>query len=343
VFFAQSTFVLPEILLALFTVLSLRFYLDKKFIYTIIWLTLALFTKESAIVIWGTLTLFRFVDIMKSRDNNILFKLKRMLIFLIPLFFIFIFFLIQKLSFGWFFFPEHISHLSIENFTNRLIGYTSYNYIYMGRNLLTFLGIAGLIILIFKKDSALKNAKKSLYVLTFFIVAYLLFSSLNFYSPRYLLSILPFVLLLFVFFIKQALCKYHFVWSIVIFIAVIGNNIYFTINNRSTDDHTLGYRDMINVQKKMVMYCEDIQIYDQQIYTHFLMANNLKNKDLKYLSGDNNFHKVTNNYTESVDYAIFTSVELDKNVYENVKENSTLLKKYAKKDCWIELYRIEKN
>src|SRR6056297_3584878 len=125
VFFAQSTFLLPEVLLALFTVMSLKSYLEKRYVSTIIWLTLALYTKESAFVIWGVITFVAFIEVYQTSGLNIIDKLKRMSLFLVPLILIFIFFLAQKFIVGWYFFPNHLSYIDFKELFGRLDGYSS--------------------------------------------------------------------------------------------------------------------------------------------------------------------------------------------------------------------------
>ncbi len=343
VYFVQATLFLPEILLALFTVLSLGSFLDKKYTLTLLWLSLALNTKESGIVIWGIITFIRFIEVLQLKNVSILYRIKSCALFLLPLLLNGIFFLIQKLWVGWYFFPEHISYLNVGELFNKLNAYASYLFIFMGRNLLTFLGLLALIWLIIKKDVYLNKKRKVLLILTLFILSYLLFSSLNFYSPRYILSILPFVIMLWVYFIERALHKYHYVLPIIIFSTALINNLNFTLNKRGCDDHSLGYRDLVGVQTKIVNYCEEKDLYSEGIYTHFLMRSNLTNKDLGYLKNDRIFSKVSADVAPSTTYALFSSNELDEQLYESVKSKNVLLKRFEQNGSWTELYKMKKH
>lgn len=342
VFFAQSTFLLPEVLLALFTVLSLKSFIDKKYTFTIIWLTFALYTKESAIVIWGVITFLRSLEIYKTPGLNIIGKIKRIVPFLVPLALIFIFFLFQKLIVGWYFFPEHLSYLNLKEFVGRLSGYSSYLFIFMGRNLLTIFGLLALIWLIIKRDNQLKEKRRPLILLSLFVVAYILFSSANFYSPRYLISILPYVIIIWVYFLVIATRKLPKAFVMLLFTAIVANNFHFTLNKRGGNDHTLGYRDLISVQSEIISYCENLAIYDNIIYTHFLMINNLTNNDIGYLSDEKSiFTNVQNRFIEETEFAIISSNEFDKNIYYIINQKGTLIKRFEQKGCWAELYRIE--
>jgi len=342
VFFAQSTFLLPEILLALFTVLSLQSYLDKKRFLTILWLTLALYTKESAIIIWTTILFFELIETIKIKNKSYILRFINLLYFTLPLILITVFFIAQKIIVGWYFFPEHISHFSFGAFFDRLNGYLSYLFIFIGRNMLTIFGLVALVLLIIRKESILIEKKKVLLILSFYIISYLLFSSLNFYSPRYLLSIMPFTVLIWVYFIKSTI-KYHVAFPVLLLVIVILNNLHFTINKRSGHDHTLGYRDLIHVQTKMISYCENEGIYNREIYTRFLMLHNLTNKDLGYLNKDSIFFNVRNNLTSKTEFAIVCSNELNKFFYDNLRKKGVLIKRYEKNGCWTELYQMRNN
>lgn len=336
VLFAQSTFLLPEILLTLFTILILGAYIEKKYFLTMLLLILALYTKESAIIIWFTIFFFEVIEVIKSKDKNYF----NFIYLLIPPLFVAFFFIAQKLIVGWFFFPEHLAYINLNTFFGKLNGYASYLFIFMGRNLLTLFGLAALIFLLIRRDHALFEKKKVLYIISFFIISYLLFSSFNFYSPRYLLSILPFSIMIWVFLIRSAVRKYNIAITIIIFTIIIINNLYFTINKRGGDDNTLGYRGLIHVQQEMVSYCEEDSLYRKNIYTNFLMINDLTNNDLGYLKSDSTFYNVSSNLTSNTQYAIISSNELDKPIYEEIKEKGKLIKRFEQNGSWTELYQL---
>lgn len=68
-FIAQSSFLLPEVMMALWTVLTLYFYLKEKWMLFIVFASLMLLTKESGIVLLGTIglwTLFENVFLKKE-------------------------------------------------------------------------------------------------------------------------------------------------------------------------------------------------------------------------------------------------------------------------------------
>ncbi len=344
VFFVQSSLLLPEILLALFTLCSVYFYLLKKRILSILFLTLALYTKETAIVIWICIVFFEFLYLIKAPNTSFKHKIVQMSIWLLPILLVSIFFIIQYFQAGWVFFPEHIGFISSSSIFDKLSGYAAYMFIYHGRNLLTIAGIFALMWLWINDKKSIVDIKKPLFLLSFFIFVYLLFLSINFYSPRYVLSILPIIIMLFCYFITQALKQLH--WSLFggILLIVLSHNIYNTLTKGSSNDHTLGYRNIVSVHAAAIHYCEQQQWHNEPIYTHFLMYKNMTMPELGYLLQQKAFTNVTSSFSPNrVKYAIISSVELDNLVYEYLKANAICIKRFEKNKSWAEIYKLNKN
>jgi 4-amino-4-deoxy-L-arabinose transferase-like glycosyltransferase len=342
VFLAQSTFLLPEVLLTLFTVLTFHSYLHGNKMITALWLTLALFTKESGIIIWISIAFFTLLKTIKNiKSISWLDVVKSFSYLLIPISFIAIFFVIQKLRVGWFFFPEHIGYITWKAFFHKLDSRSSYLFIYMGRNLITITGLIALFILIIRKDKELKQKREEIIQILLFSVFYLIFSSINFFTKRYLLPVLPFTITVFIFMIYYAFKKYKLV-LICIFLILMINNLWFTIKIRKGNDDTLGYRDMIFVHKQAVDYCEQNSFYDKTIAAHFLTYKNITDKNLGYLTGDKAFEKVSTSIDSTTDLVIISSVDHDKIWYEKIKEyNGTLIKRFERKNCWTEIQKLK--
>lgn len=114
-FLAQSGILLPEILLALFVLLTTWMFIERNVAGYIILGTCALLTKESAIVViiailvWQTVLLFT----KEGRDHprN---AWKWMAIICMPVLLASLFFLHQYRVFGWVFYPEHLGMMSFD-------------------------------------------------------------------------------------------------------------------------------------------------------------------------------------------------------------------------------------
>ncbi len=112
IFFAQASFVLPEVMLALFAFLSLYCYVTDRFVLTAVMLFGLFFTKESGLVYGAVIGIDAFVSLFRKGD----FRKRwfRMASVLLPAVLIGSFFVIQKVRLGWYLLPEHTGLIHID-------------------------------------------------------------------------------------------------------------------------------------------------------------------------------------------------------------------------------------
>ena len=112
-FFTQSAFVLPDMLITLFTLLSLYYYATEKYWLTALFLSMLFFTKESGLVVGVIIG----ADVALSCFNK---NISRKTIFfkalslLAPLVLISLFFIIQKHTLGWYMYPSHTDAINFD-------------------------------------------------------------------------------------------------------------------------------------------------------------------------------------------------------------------------------------
>lgn len=105
-FFVQSSFILPEMLVAFLCFLSLYFYVKSRFVYTAICLSALFLCKESGMIMGAILGVDAVVRIFyKSGDRK--GSVLRLVSIAVPCVLIGLFFLIQKQVNGWYIFPLH--------------------------------------------------------------------------------------------------------------------------------------------------------------------------------------------------------------------------------------------
>lgn len=151
-FFAQSSMLLPEVLVALFTLLSIYSFSVQRWWSLALWLSLLLLTKESGLVVWGGIGLAGLVVSRQSRDWGYFKKMVSSLS--IPFIAIVAFFTYQYSVYGWVFFPEHVGMMrlslgNIEQILSSIVGLKS--------NLILIISIAILSTLIFFKNKQQKS------------------------------------------------------------------------------------------------------------------------------------------------------------------------------------------
>ncbi len=343
-FLAQSCLLLPEILISFWVLICIYAYLKKyRFLY-IICAAGMLLTKESTIILVGSLILWSFIKniFIKKDTNRIKYFFYELFILIIPILIAATYFIIQKIMYDWFFFPEHLNLISFNSnyFFDTLNSYVSILFIYQGRIVLTSILLLTIILKIFfKLGYRLSEDKKEIFsIFIIFFVCYLIFSSLNFFSPRYILCLLPLFIISTSYFIYDTF-KNKRIFQILSLIITITVCFYFCTQKTLTHDHDLGYLNAVKVHKEVVQYCEKEKIYNKKILTHFLMRIDLTNPYSGYLSGQA-FNNIVDKMSDDVEFCIFSNMEYIP-YFDEIKKNYDLklIKKFEKNNAWTEIYQ----
>lgn len=114
-FIGQSVLVYPEMMLTLLALSTFYFYLKQQHIYFFIAASLLLLTKETGLLFLfslGVWNVIKSIFIDKEKIVSAAF-IKNQLPFIYPLLPLTAFFIIQKIKFGYVFYPEHIGLIEV--------------------------------------------------------------------------------------------------------------------------------------------------------------------------------------------------------------------------------------
>lgn len=199
--------------------------------------------------------------------------------------------------------------------------------------------------IVIKKLEYFENKRQRLFIILLcaFIFCFLCFSSLNFFTPRYLLAAMVPLLFIAAVLIDRYI---HFIdmnnaifYPAVIIILAIG---FFTFKtDEGWGDANLGAFDGLAVEQKLVEYFEDNNCYDSVIGVgSFLEREHLLDAATGFLRTSKTFSKANWYIDTKTDYAVFTNIEKD-NRYEQVKKDLsfTLAYRYQKGEVWGEIYK----
>ncbi len=392
-FLAQSSFLLPEVMMALWTVLVLYYYLKEKWILFIVFASLMLLTKESGIVLLGTIGLWTLFENVFLKKEPV-FKpeaLKTYVLIASPLMVAGVYFIIQKLQNGWFLYPEHIGMMTFGwgIFHKKLLDVYGFLLQGQGRYLLfisfffcvsffwkslswiekifipfAYLAVTYILFNLWGADDKLSIVLiliifarlfqtlfikiynedvltgRVLSISALFVFFYFIFSQLNFLSLRYLLLIVPVIILIILGFIYRILedKKWLFILVAVVSIANCFRQIH---KYENVGDYNLSYIDAIKAQQKLVNYCEENKLHENKIFASFILNNSLSNPIAGFLSAPKSFADLTDTLTSDVEYCLFTNIDLQ-------EENDSLLnviklekvKSFETNKVWIDVYKF---
>jgi 4-amino-4-deoxy-L-arabinose transferase-like glycosyltransferase len=338
-FIAQSTLVLPEMLLALFLLLALHFFLLRKYFFYVLFASCALLTKETGIVLIVTLLLSLWI--LHGEEPSVRQKVKVTALIFLPVLLAVWFFIIQKIKTGFFFLPLYTENenFAVNTVLKKLHDYSASFFIYSGRNMVSVSILISLAWIYFNKKNRVNSEHiKILSLLGIFIALFLLFSSLSFYSPRYLLSILPAFLIIAAYLLIHAFQKINVIAYLSGFI-IMGAALMHCAQRTPVTDHSPAYTDAIEVSRLAVIHCEQNNLFDKPITTTFLLRNYLENYYCGYLSSERNFKNVNRVAEDDSYFLIRCSFENSDEINELIKTSQwELIKRFDKNFSWTEIY-----
>lgn len=192
IFLAQSTLVLPEMMLSLFTILAIGAYLRGWHILYFLAGSAMILTKETGIILVGGFAAFHFLHVLIREKKWIQF---RFLLYLLPVVPYLIFLMIQKQTHGWYLFPYHVGgfNLTWPAIEKNLIDFLSFIFLQQGRRLWIAIAVVILLSRFLRKPwrTASSLQLPSVNTICLFLSGlYLAFYGTTYYMNRYILVVI---------------------------------------------------------------------------------------------------------------------------------------------------------
>lgn len=304
--------------------------------------TLLLLTKESGIVLICTFITWKIIQALRSGNLFDSSVLKENLYLVLPAVFASVFFILQKVQQGWFFFPHHLDMVSVDRdmLTQKLPNAVAYLFIYFGRNGFSFFIIVSLLVILLKRISLSRNERVILPVIFFFILIFLFFSASFFFIPRYLLCLFPPFIIAGTVLLDKALSKYRIFYLLTV-TGLIITNVFYCFHN--PDKGEFKYMRYVQVHQMVVEWCEGENLQGKNIYANFTMGTNLKEVHAGYLSGKA-FQNIQDQFTDSTEIFIFSNDDFNKPLLEQLLNENRLrlLKHFERSYARCDIYEVVK-
>jgi 4-amino-4-deoxy-L-arabinose transferase-like glycosyltransferase len=343
-FFAQSTMLLPEVFLALLVVVSIYFYFRRKWLWFCITATMLVMTKESGIVIMGAFLFDKIIldRFYRTKDETSTKRIRETLFIIIPCLIFILYALINRILFGWYFFPQHTHEFAknLKHFMENMNNMYQLLFFSNGRAvLIIFIGIS-IVYLIIKKQLRTLNLHV-IFFLLIYILFFFMFSGINFFVSRYLMSVYPLYAIIAAIFIVKLFEKRTLllILGVSFTVFVIGRS---TFNYKLECDVSPYFINSVKLHQEVVHFCEDQNWQNESISTNFLMTYNLREPFLGYLKNPSmpfKNLKGTGDTTSAI--FIFYSTEVGDNRRDTIMGNKKfkMLKRFEKDPAWAEIYQ----
>lgn len=299
-FLSQSGFQLPEVMLTFLMFTTIYTFLQRwKWLYTFS-AGLMLLVKEPAVILLGIIFLYHLLIVMKGQTWSK--RLSQIWMYALAVSPSVLFYLHQYAVQGWVLFPRHTGFMDFTfgHFANQLRGYFTHLFIYSGRNGLFFSAIVLVVYYVIKNRPQLRWSKTAnpVLLLLMLLVGYLVFSSFNFYSNRYILCLFPLFSLLTAMAVYYALEKLEWVSNIGI-VALCATCLYFSLTKTNPHDHSLGYADEVRCQQQAIDYAIEQGWKDKTISTSFLMSKNMSSHYPSYVNKEEVFTSISEDINQA--------------------------------------------
>ncbi|MCO5279882.1 MAG: glycosyltransferase family 39 protein [Chitinophagales bacterium] len=313
IFYALAGLILPEMMLALFVLLSVWAIIRQRWFLFFILSSVAIMIKESAIVLPALAAMVVFADAFKSEKFFSLQNTIKMFFALGSLLVFGIFLLIQKEQNGWYFFPLHINlmeHSAINTYykVKQICDEVFYRQGRIYLSLLLFI----LPVFFYLKNRNFSNIeKRSYFIVGLFFLLCLAFAALNFYLMRYMLLMIPLIVIMAV----HELIKVsdwlgnRKKWLLIAAPASIGIAIAAIYTMDSTKnggylgDADMSYKHVIMVEQQAISWVEQQPWATEKIGANFPIFQGIRDVRNGYLSK----HPIiySENAIDTVKYGVF--------------------------------------
>lgn len=341
-FFVQSTFMFPEVMLALFILLAFDAWLRRSWGWYFLYAGLAMITKEPGLVLaltLGPLSLFR-----GWRSGGWKEALKEGLLTSAPVLWPVAFFVAQKLTYGWFFFPRHLGSMAFD--WERFMANFKWNYhdltTWKGSSMITLVFVVSTVALAFQWRKIDSKQWGVLGLFLVFIVFMWLYSSVSLYaSRRYILNIYPILFLMEAFVVIVAL---QVLWKYVgvgLLLVGAGLQMNATLRHDEWGDVTLGAFDRVRLMQDMIAWFQQNGYTDTSILAQYTLVNNMIFAGPGYLTEDKLMPKATNNPAAKFELVVENDFDV---IYPEVKAllpKFKLLKRFERNGGWLEIYQVD--
>lgn len=286
-FIAQSILILPEMVLAVFCVLSIYSYFNNDYFRLALFSSLAIMVKETAIFLPCCIGLIELIKVCYAKELS-----KRAIFNLCcissPLLIWGVFLLLQKMQNGWFLYPLHSGYISfsLSDIYSRICYYLGFLFFRQGRFIWAMLVVMSIGLFTWKEKQVLfcRSAifaflRKLEWRISIILVTYILVAltvlMLNFTLARYLLMILPVLCILIACFTVYILENVNNKIISAIIILSLFIPLFYLKANYFQYDADLNYLDITKAQSTLTSYLNNVAGKNASIISEFPVTQGL--------------------------------------------------------------------
>jgi Dolichyl-phosphate-mannose-protein mannosyltransferase len=357
--FVQSSTIMPEIAIAFFSLCTIYFFISRQWKAYFLVAACLLLTKESGLVMIPSICVGYSIQAFVV-NNSFKMYYKNMLKILAPILIIIVFYILQYAKYGYFLYPDHVGYMNTEfsyicyrfhSFCNYL-SEESYHYYYtIGVKVSLLFAILlwivwrknwlqrfPIIVKWFLSKTATSNWQlKFIFYSLLYVFFYLVFSAINFYSARYLITPLVTLIIVLCIVLEKIIGAYAniTIGALVILFGVL------LITNKRLNEESLGVYDFNEVCSKGVAWFQQNVDYNTPIrIDDFILRTQLINYRAGFLSDTFDYKKVVLMDENGFKYRVISSLADSASAIALHKDTSyQLIQQYNKNLAWYQIWQ----
>lgn len=308
-FYAMSGVVLPEMMLTLFTLLSVWGLVTSRWWLYLLGACLAVLTKEAGLVLPATAFVGQLCLAVTQKDFFSRARWRLLLIAAAPLLLFLVFIAIQRWQYGWYFFPLHTELMprSAAKIVHKFLVILHMLFREQGRTLWP-LWLAVFLLVQRYQQAGRPLIKRTWSVIAVCISLFILFSATNYYLHRYLLPVFPLLVLPVAYLPVRLSQRFPAVFRYGLpglFTAVmLYNGIRHLDAGHFSDTNDMSYRQLVLCQQDCVQWVAQQPWSDSLIMVNFPVNTALADDRMGYLPKGKKIN-YTADLTARVTYAVF--------------------------------------
>lgn len=303
-FFALSTRLYPEMMVALFSMLALWSFFQKQMGLTVLWCGLLLFTKESGVATVAALFAF---SLWRHRGLGRAFW-KDAAVLALPVLLVLGWFYWQYMVRGWWLFPEHTGMMvrdASKVFSNFFQQFWTLVF-NDGRSVLLVSALLAVVWQRWQRIPIRPELLQFMGLMWLFIGAYLAFTAANFQTERYLVVPLVAFVLTAVLWVWEVFAAQPS-WRAGLLAAYMVSQLFLMKFPLRENETSTGYLPMLRTWQAGVQWCEQQQMQQDTLWSYFLMRYYMTDPNLGYLSENKPF--IFSRDSTQARYFLFDSAE----------------------------------
>jgi len=191
--------------------------------------------------------------------------------------------------------------------------------------------------------SSNKATSRFIHLAVCFFISYMLFSSFNFITARYAITLLIIAIILTSVCLDHFIARLHPVVFLLTIVLLVGIGQQGINTNKGFADTDMGAFDGMEVQQDLIKYFRTNKLYNHYITpTNFPVYDHLADPNSGYLRDNEHFTHILRYPEDSTKYVVFDNIEPNK-LYDSLKGTykGKIIYRTEHNSLWGEVYKIK--